>query len=247
MTTTPYANEYGVELQGARVLVRKFDTTGFSAASGIILQSSAESRQFKDFGQIVLVGPGETVDGKAVPMPFKEGQVVLIRDGYNVESCTIGTEKFYVVMQDSIQAVLHNAAFEKVEGQQGKYRIVEQKPEVQTRSPRVTLTGESGGHLHLVVNDTPVHLTQATADDKHIVINPHSTCVLGGKVDGKVISVIADQDDRVSFAIVNNRVYLPQELEVDQLADYIEINSDEQYSFSGDSLFNSKGERLHTL
>lgn len=111
-TTPVYQNDYGIELQGDRLLVRKFDTTGFSAASGLILQSGTESREFKDFGQILLVGPGKEVDGVHQPMPFIEGQTILIRDGYNVESVTIGSEKMYIVMQESVQAVLHNAVFE---------------------------------------------------------------------------------------------------------------------------------------
>ena len=85
-----------------RVVIRMVEAEE-TTKSGIILAGSAKEKP--QVAQIVAVGPGETVDGKLVPMTVKVGDKV-ITSKYSGTEVKIDSEELIIVRQNDILAVV---------------------------------------------------------------------------------------------------------------------------------------------
>ena len=71
--------------------------------SGIILAASAQEKP--QYAEIVAVGPGGEVDGKAVEMYVKVGEKVIVGK-YAGTEVKLGNEEYTIVRQSDILAVI---------------------------------------------------------------------------------------------------------------------------------------------
>jgi chaperonin GroES len=71
--------------------------------SGIILAASAQEKP--QYAEIVAVGPGGEVDGKAVEMYVKVGEKVIVGK-YAGTEVKLGKEEYTIVRQSDILAVI---------------------------------------------------------------------------------------------------------------------------------------------
>ncbi len=86
-----------------RVLAQRIEADE-TAAGGIILPDSAKKKQ--ETARIVAVGPGKQDDkGNLIPMPVKEGDLVLM-DKYSGQEVTVEDEEFVIARADDIIAII---------------------------------------------------------------------------------------------------------------------------------------------
>lgn len=87
---------------GSRVLARRLDPE--ETKGGIILPDSAKKKQEK--AEVIAVGPGKnTEEGKVLPMPVKEGDIILM-DKYSGQEITLDNEEYVIVKADDIIAIV---------------------------------------------------------------------------------------------------------------------------------------------
>jgi len=73
---------------------------------GIIIPDSAKQKQ--ETAKVIAVGEGkQTEDGKVIPMPVKEGDVILM-DKYSFQEVTIDDEEYIIVKADDIIATIES-------------------------------------------------------------------------------------------------------------------------------------------
>ncbi|CCB88663.1 MAG: co-chaperone GroES [Simkania sp.] len=90
---------------GNRVLVQRLEQEE-TLKGGIILPDSAKKKQ--ESARVVAVGKGKsTDDGKILPMPVKEGDLILM-DKYAGQEVTVDDEEFIVLRSDDIIAIIED-------------------------------------------------------------------------------------------------------------------------------------------
>ena len=88
---------------GNRVLVQRLEAEE-TAKGGIILPDTAKKKQ--ETAKVVAIGPGKTdKNGALVPMPVKEGDVILM-DKYSGQEVTLDDEEFVILRSDDIIAIV---------------------------------------------------------------------------------------------------------------------------------------------
>lgn len=88
---------------GNRVLVQRLEAEE-TVKGGIILPDSAKKKQ--ETARVVAVGPGKKLeDGKVIPVPVKEGDLVLL-DKYAGQEVTIDDEEFMILKADDLIAII---------------------------------------------------------------------------------------------------------------------------------------------
>lgn len=88
---------------GNRVLVQRLEAEE-TVKGGIILPDSAKKKQ--ETARVVAVGPGKKLeDGKVLPIPVKEGDLVLL-DKYAGQEVTIEDEEFMILKADDLIAII---------------------------------------------------------------------------------------------------------------------------------------------
>ena len=85
-----------------RVVIRMVEAEE-TTKSGIILAGTAKEKP--QVAEIVAVGPGETVDGKLVPMTVKVGDKV-ITSKYSGTEVKVDGEELVIVRQGDILAIV---------------------------------------------------------------------------------------------------------------------------------------------
>ena len=88
---------------GNRVLVQRLEPQE-TMKGGIILPDSAKKKQ--ETAKVVSIGPGKRLDdGAILPIPLKEGDVILM-DKYSGQEVTIDDEEFVILKADDIIATI---------------------------------------------------------------------------------------------------------------------------------------------
>ncbi|MCH9632286.1 MAG: 10 kDa chaperonin [Chlamydiae bacterium] len=86
-----------------RVLVQRLEADN-TVSGGIILPDSAKKQQ--ESAKVIAVGPGQKdSDGKLVPMPVKEGDVVLM-DKYAGQEIELDGEQYHILRSDDLIAII---------------------------------------------------------------------------------------------------------------------------------------------
>ena len=86
-----------------RVVLREIEAEE-TTASGIVLPGQAKEKPQQ--AEVVAVGPGGVIDGKEIVMNVKEGQKVIYSKYAGTEVKLEGDEKFIIVRQSDILAVI---------------------------------------------------------------------------------------------------------------------------------------------
>ena len=88
---------------GDRVLVQRMEQEEI-LKGGIILPDTAKKKQ--ESAKVIAVGKGKvSKEGKTLPMPVKEGDLVLM-DKYSGQEVTIDNEEYVVLRSDDIIAII---------------------------------------------------------------------------------------------------------------------------------------------
>ena len=88
---------------GDRVVLKAAEVEE-TTASGIILTGNSQEKP--QYSEVVAVGPGQVDEnGKKIPMSVKVGQKVIYSQ-YSGTDVTLGEEKFTIVSQENILAVV---------------------------------------------------------------------------------------------------------------------------------------------
>lgn len=88
---------------GNRVLLQRTEPEE-GAKGGIILPDTAKKKQ--ETARVMAIGPGKKdKTGKVLPMPVKEGDMVLI-DKYSGQEVTLDDEEYVIVRADDIIAII---------------------------------------------------------------------------------------------------------------------------------------------
>lgn len=88
---------------GNRVLVKRLEEET-TLKGGIILPDSAKKKQ--ESAKVIAVGKGKaTEEGKILPMPVKEGDIILM-DKYAGQEVTVDDEEFIVLRSEDIIAII---------------------------------------------------------------------------------------------------------------------------------------------
>lgn len=88
---------------GNRVLVRRLEQEE-KLKGGIILPDTAKKKQ--EQAEVVAVGPGKKdKNGKLIPMPVKEGDIVLM-DKYSGQEVTLDDETYVIARADDLIAII---------------------------------------------------------------------------------------------------------------------------------------------
>ena len=87
---------------GDRVVLKQAEVEE-TTQSGIIL--TGNSKEKPQYSEVVAVGPGKVEDGKTIPMTVEVGQKVIYSQ-YAGTDVTIGEDKYTIVRQDDILAVV---------------------------------------------------------------------------------------------------------------------------------------------
>ncbi len=98
----------GIIPLGDRVLVRpmSIEETNKRETFGIIIPDTV-SKEMPEQGEVLAVGPGKFEDGKRVPVSVKKGDRVVFSK-YAYEEVKIGEEKYYILKEENILAVINN-------------------------------------------------------------------------------------------------------------------------------------------
>lgn len=87
---------------GNRVLAQRLEAE--ETKGGIILPDSAKKKQ--ETAKVVSVGPGKRdKDGNLMPVPVKEGDVILM-DKYSGQEVTLSDEEYVIVRGEDIIAIV---------------------------------------------------------------------------------------------------------------------------------------------
>lgn len=89
---------------GDRVLLKKIEAEEITKG-GVIVTGLARTKEAPQECEVIEVGPGETVDGKQVPMEVKKGQKVLTAKFSGTEVKHEGIE-YIIVSQKDILAIV---------------------------------------------------------------------------------------------------------------------------------------------
>lgn len=88
---------------GNRVLIRRLEAEE-TLKGGILLPDSAKKKQ--EQAEVVAVGPGKKDNkGNLVPMPVKEGDVVLM-EKYSGQEVTLDDQEYVIVRADDLIAII---------------------------------------------------------------------------------------------------------------------------------------------
>lgn len=86
-----------------RVLVKRLEAEN-SLKGGIILPDTAKKKQ--ESAQVIAVGPGQKdKDGKMIPMPVKEGDIILM-DKYSGQEIELDGQEYHILRADDIIAIV---------------------------------------------------------------------------------------------------------------------------------------------
>lgn len=89
---------------GNRVLAQRMEQEE-TLKGGIILPDTAKKKQ--ETAKVIAVGPGaQTDEGKAIPMPVKIGDTILM-DKYSGQEITLDDEDYVIVRADDIIAIIN--------------------------------------------------------------------------------------------------------------------------------------------
>lgn len=103
--TAKQAQKVNIKPLSNRVLVKRLDSED-SVKGGIILPDSAKKKQ--ETAMVIAVGPGsKDKDGKTLPMPVKEGDVVLM-DKYAGQELELDGEEYHILRADDIIAIVES-------------------------------------------------------------------------------------------------------------------------------------------
>lgn len=101
--TAKQAEEVKVKPLSNRVLVQRLDAED-SVKGGIILPDSAKKKQ--ETARVIAVGPGaKDKDGKTLPMPVAEGDIVLM-DKYAGQEIELNGNEYHILRADDIIAIV---------------------------------------------------------------------------------------------------------------------------------------------
>ena len=89
---------------GDRVLLKKLEAEEITKG-GVILTGSAKTKEAPQESEVVAAGPGETVDGKLVPMEVKVGDRVMTAK-YSGTEVRYKGEDYTLVSQKDILAIV---------------------------------------------------------------------------------------------------------------------------------------------
>jgi len=90
---------------GNRVLLRRLEAEE-TLKGGIILPETAKKKQEK--AEVIAIGTGKKdKQGNLIPMPVKEGDIVLI-EKYSGQEITLNDEEFVIVRSDDLIAIIQN-------------------------------------------------------------------------------------------------------------------------------------------
>jgi len=88
---------------GNRVLAQRLEQEE-TMKGGIILPDTAKKKQ--ETAKVIAVGAGKRLDdGKILPVPVKEGDVILM-DKYSAQEVTIQNEEYVILKADDIIAII---------------------------------------------------------------------------------------------------------------------------------------------
>lgn len=88
---------------GNRVLVQRLEAET-TLKGGIILSESAKKKQ--ETARVIAVGTGKMdKNGKVIPLPVKEDDVILM-DKYSGQEVTLGDTEFVILRADDIIAII---------------------------------------------------------------------------------------------------------------------------------------------
>jgi len=86
-----------------RVVAKRLESEEI-VKGGIIIPDSAKKKQ--EMAKVIAVGPGKITDeNKKLPMPVKEGDVILM-DKYSGQEIAINDEEYIIVKTDDIIALV---------------------------------------------------------------------------------------------------------------------------------------------
>ncbi len=90
---------------GNRVLVKRLEAKE-TLKGGIILPDSAKKKQ--ETAEVVAIGSGKQLDdGKILPIPVKEGDIILM-DKYSGQEVTVDDVEYMILKADDIIATIEN-------------------------------------------------------------------------------------------------------------------------------------------
>lgn len=90
---------------GNRVLAQRLESED-TLKGGLIIPDSAKKKQ--ETAKVIAVGEGKkTNEGKAVPIPVKVGDLILM-DKYSGQEVTLDDEEYIIVKADDIIAIIEN-------------------------------------------------------------------------------------------------------------------------------------------
>jgi chaperonin GroES len=86
-----------------RVIAKRLESEE-TVKGGIIIPDSAKKKQ--EMAKVISVGPGKvSQENKIIPMPVKEGDIILM-DKYSGQEINIDDEEFIIVKADDIIALV---------------------------------------------------------------------------------------------------------------------------------------------
>lgn len=102
MTQTQQKTRVSLRPLGDRILVRRLESE--KTVKGIILPDTAKKKQ--ESAEVVAVGPGKKdKEGKCIPMPVKEGDIILM-EKYSGQEVTLDGEVYVIVRSDDLIALV---------------------------------------------------------------------------------------------------------------------------------------------
>lgn len=101
--TQETAKKTNLKPLGNRVLAKRLEQEE-TMKGGIILPDTAKKKQ--ESAKVVAIGPGKRLDdGNILPVPVKEGDVILM-DKYSAQEVTIDNEEYVILKADDIIATI---------------------------------------------------------------------------------------------------------------------------------------------
>lgn len=98
-------NKLALRPLGNRILVQRLEQEE-TLKGGIILPDSAKKKQ--ESARVIAVGKGKINEkGKLLPMPVKEGDVILM-DKYAGQEVTVEDEEYVVLRSDDVIAIIED-------------------------------------------------------------------------------------------------------------------------------------------
>lgn len=85
-----------------RVIAKRLESEE-TVKGGIIIPDSAKKKQ--EMARVISVGPGKVTENKTLPMPVKEGDIILM-DKYSGQEINVDDEEFIIVKADDIIALV---------------------------------------------------------------------------------------------------------------------------------------------